>query len=268
MRKGIVTFFGYEYDKNQVFEDIKNAGFDSFMTSSDSRFFYQSGDLNFQTKKAQSLGLHKDSLHSTYKTSNLPYFWQKGFRGYKILQGLKKDVKTASKFGFKFLVVHLEGEYSLIGEKRIAKLLEFAKKHNVVIAIENLTKNRDILDRLFKTFDTPNLMFCFDAGHENCFPLQMGVLEQFASRLVCLHLHSNDGTSDMHTLNKYGNVNWERIAKVLAGLKNCDEIVLDYELIMRYRQDDDTAESVLKECYKQACDLEQMIIQFKSKIKK
>ena len=263
MKKGIVTFFGFEYDKNKMFEDIKNAGFDSYMTSSDKRFFFQSGNLKFQTNKTQELGLYKDSLHSTYKTENLPFFWKKGIKGHCILKGLIKDVKLARKYGFKYLVVHLEGEISDVGIRRMEKLLKVAYRYGIVIAIENLVHNREILDKLFTTFDSPYLMFCFDAGHENCFEGQMGVLEQFAHRLVCLHLHSNDGTRDMHTLNKYGNVNWERIAKVLAGLKNCDELVLDYELIMRYRTESDTAQSVLKECYNQACELEKMIEKYK-----
>ena len=44
MKKGISNFFGYEYDYNQIYKDIKNAGFDCIMSSSDKNFFYQTGN--------------------------------------------------------------------------------------------------------------------------------------------------------------------------------------------------------------------------------
>ncbi len=263
MKKGISNFFGYEYDYNQIYKDIKNAGFDCIMSSSDKNFFYQTGNMKFQAKAMKELSLLPDSLHSTYKTDDLPYFFKSGLKGYKMLCSLKRDVKIAQKYGYKFLVVHLEGELSTIGVNRVEKLVEFGEKHNVIIAIENLIANRNILAYLFEHIKSDYLRFCFDAGHENCFAGQMGVLEQFADKLVCLHLHSNDGASDMHTLNKYGTVNWNRIARVLASLKNCDDIVLNYELIMRYRTKKDTAQSVLKECFAQACELEEMIKKYK-----
>lgn len=263
MRKGIVTFFGYAYDKNQIFQDIKDAGFDSVMASTDSRFFWETGDLDFQTKKMKELHLDTDSLHSTYVTASLPYMWQKGFKGYRILCGLKKDVKKAKKYGFKYLVVHTEGQISDIGLARFCSLVKFAQKNNVIIAIENLISNREILAYLFENIKSDYLKFCFDSGHENCFAGNMGVLEQFAHKLCCLHLHSNDGTSDMHTLNKYGNVDWDRIARILASIPNCDEIVLDYELIMHYKREENTPQGVLSECYKQACELENMIQKYK-----
>lgn len=264
MRKGVSNFFGYIYDDcEKIYQDIKNAGFDSIMTSSDKNFFNQNGDLDFQAKMLNKYSLKQDSMHSAYKTKDLKYFWQLGLKGCLMLRSLKNDVRMAKKYGYKFLVVHLEGKYSIIGLKRVQSLVKYAEKQGVVIAIENLSANREILANCFENIKSQNLKFCFDAGHENCFPNQMGVLEEFSDKLVCLHLHSNDGSRDMHTLNKYGNVNWDRIARVLAGLNNCDEIVLNYELIMHYRKEQDTAQSVLKECFEQALELENLIKNYK-----
>ena len=61
---------------------------------------------------------------------------------------------------------------------------------------------------------------------------------------------------DMHTLNKYGNINWEEVAKRLATIKR--PINLDYEVLMCYRKNE-TPQEVLKEVYKQACKLEKLI---------
>ena len=45
------------------------------------------------------------------------------------------------------------------------------------------------------------------------------------------HLHKreyNNGKKDEHTLNKYGNIDWDLLAKKLS---NCNEVNLDYELL-------------------------------------
>lgn len=64
----------------------------------------------------------------------------------------------------------------------------------------------------------------------------------------------------MHTLNKYGNVDWDKFARKLALLRN--DINLDYEIMMRYRQNE-TPEDVLAEVIAQATQLEKLIEKYK-----
>ena len=71
---------------------------------------------------------------------------------------------------------------------------------------------------------------------------------------MALHLHDNNGLSDQHTLEKYGNIDWEKIAYQLAD----KTIVLDYEMIMVYRENE-SAIQCLKETKEMADRLEMLI---------
>ena len=64
----------------------------------------------------------------------------------------------------------------------------------------------------------------------------------------------------MHTLNKYGCINWDKIAQKLA---KANEVNLDYELLMNYRQNE-TMKEVLRETFKEAQELEEMIKKYKN----
>ena len=106
------------------------------------------------------------------------------------------------------------------------------------------------------------LKFCYDAGHGNCFDADFNYLDKYLDKLICLHLHSNNGKSDQHTLNKYGNINWDKIAKSLAKCPN--ELNLDYEVFMLYNKNE-TEDEVLNEVIIQANELEKLIEKYKKK---
>ena len=63
------------------------------------------------------------------------------------------------------------------------------------------------------------------------------------------------GDRDSHTLNKYGNTDWDKLALKLA---KCNEVNLDYELLM-YKKSSESQEEVIQECIKQAKELEERI---------
>ena len=60
----------------------------------------------------------------------------------------------------------------------------------------------------------------------------------------------------MHTLNKYGSMDWLDLANKLSKIKQ--PVSLDYEVMMVYRKDE-TPQQVLSEVIKQANELENMI---------
>ena len=80
----------------------------------------------------------------------------------------------------------------------------------------------------------------------------------YGDKLACVHLHDNKGLKDDHTLNKYGNIDWDIVAQKIA--KNNPNICLDYEILMHYRTSKDNAYNVLQETIKQAKELEEKIL--------
>lgn len=260
MRKGISLYFGYvNENKETVYKLIKEAGFEYVMTNFDERFAGQHGTMNEQIAFMKKYGLKPDSLHARYTTAELPDFWKDTELGDTLEARLKEDVLNASKFGFCAVVVHLAGTYSKIGEARLIRVLELCEKVGVPLAIENINFP-EIFKTVFEKINHPYLKMCYDSGHNNVFDKQTDYLTLYRDKIVCLHLHDNNGLSDEHTLNRFGTINWEELAKKLALLPN--DVVLCYEMLMHSRHDV-LMEDCLSETFRQANELEKMIEKYR-----
>ena len=258
INKGISFFFGYEMTPEENAKQIKEAGFDCVITNADKRFDYQNGSIKKQVKLFHKFGLKLSSLHFQYKAEDLPNFFLDNKIGKILEKNLIKDIKIAKRYGFLCVVVHLYGKLSSVGIDRLKRVLKVAEKCNVPIAVENINEN-EILPWVFENIKSPYLRFCLDAGHQHCFYPDVDYLTLYGDRLICLHLHDNMGDKDAHTLNRFGNIDWEELAKKLA---RCPKVNLDYELLMKEKCNLSRGE-VLKECFNQAAELEKMINKYK-----
>lgn len=275
MKKGICFYYGFKSDPTTRAEKIANAGFDCVLSCFDKKLNTQNGKPNFQVKQLKKHGLVPSSLHMAYKTDDLVYFWQDCKIGDKQEKSLIRDVKLAKKYGFTCVVVHLFGEPNEIGYNRLRRVLKVCEKTKIPLAIENIDDQNCFL-KTFENVKSDYMLFCYDAGHNHLYDPDFDYLTQFKDKLICLHLHSNCGENitneqmdelndiehikDLHTLNKYGNINWNEIAKKLSKIPR--EISLDYEILMIAHKNESENE-VLSETYKQACELEKMIEQYK-----
>lgn len=190
-----------------------------------------------------------------YISNELPNFWKEGKIGEHLKHQLIKDVIIAKKYGFSCVVVHVDGKYSPIGEKRIKEVLDFCEKVQIPLAIENTHSQKLFLD-IFNKISSPMLKFCYDSGHNNAFDKDFDYSKKYFDKLIALHLHDNNGTADQHTLNKFGNINWKNIASKLKGK---DKLSLDYEILSPI-ENNMKPEDVLKEIKRQADELEKMIL--------
>lgn len=253
MEKGMRFYFGYNIKKNKRALLIKQAGFDRVITSNDKKYQKINGTLRFQVKQILKHGLKPSSLHMRYETEELPFFWQKGKKGAKLTKTLIKDVKNAKKYGFTCVVVHLAGEYSIIGENRFLKVLNVCQKLNIPLAIENIGEKNIFLD-IHKNIQHPMLKVCFDSGHQNFIDKDYDIIQNFDDKIIALHLHNNDGNTDQHTLE--GTINWQGLGK---KLKNHKDISLDFELKGGLKQL--SAEEYLKKAKEIADILENTILE-------
>jgi sugar phosphate isomerase/epimerase len=98
----------------------------------------------------------------------------------------------------------------------------------VGITIENLFRlsRADIYylgdrpeDLAFLLERCPGLGFCYDVGHANLEPAALGWPERLGAHLRAVHVHDNDGYTDLHAPpgdERVGSVDW---AAVLAALQ-------------------------------------------------
>lgn len=258
---GISWFFGFKVEPEERVKLLQKYGFDCVITNADKKFDNQNGSIKKQVKLFKKYGLKLSSLHMRYKSVDLPHFWMKDARGEMLVKTLIKDVKLTRKYGFTCVVVHLKGRYTNVGIERLKRVLKVCEKYDINLAIENLD-NEKVFVKVFENIKHPNLKFCYDSGHHNIWMKNIDLLKNYGDKLVALHLHNNMGDYDVHSLKKFGNINWDNIAKKLAELP---DINLDYELIMKNKPKDMTAEKVLEECMKEARWLEERIEYYKNK---
>lgn len=259
---GISWFFGFKIEPEERVKLFKKYGFDCVITNADKKFDNQNSSIKKQIKLFKKYGIKLSSLHMRYDAESLPYFWINDKRGDMLVKTMIQDVKLAKKYGFTCVVVHLKGKYSSLGFERLKRVLKVCEKCDINLALENLSTNKDILQKVFKNIKHKNLKFCYDAGHHNIWMKDIDLLEEYGDKLVALHLHSNDGSYDNHTLKKYGNVNWDKVAQKLAKLP---EVSLDYELLMVNKPKNLTAEKLLEECMKEAKWLQERIEYYRNK---
>lgn len=259
MNKGISFYFGYNIKYKKRAKMIKKAGFDCVIASADEHFIEQNGPINKQVKIFKKLGLKLSSLHMAYSDPDLKYFFLDHEIGDKLEKSIINDLKIAKKYGFTCVVVHLKEEFTQIGIERLKRILKVCEELDIPLAIENIDY-QNLFIKIFDEIDNKYLRFCYDSGHNNFFDSYYDYLQNYQDKLICLHLHDNDGTDDQHTLNQFGSIDWKEIAKKLA---NCPNVNLDYELLMCVKGGK-SAQETLKECYNQACELEKMILKYRA----
>ncbi len=145
-----------------------------------------------------------------------------------------KSIEATSILGAEYMVVH--PFYVSVDKKQanmefFRSLLPHAKKHNVKLALENmfgwdpekdvLIKNvcsdaEELIDYV-DSLDSEYAVVCLDVGH-------CGLVGESApdmirklgkERLRCLHIHDNDGITDLHTIPFSRSIDFNEITKAL-----------------------------------------------------
>jgi sugar phosphate isomerase/epimerase len=137
-----------------------------------------------------------------------------------------KSMKVCSFFECKYIVVHgFKLAYHLGSEaaewEKTSEFLEFlapmAREMGITICIENLyngigghmmegpccdaRKAVERIDRMNDKYGAEVLGFCFDTGHANLVGLDFeDFITTLGHRLKVLHIHDNDGISDLHQM--------------------------------------------------------------------
>lgn len=278
MEKGITSYFGYRQPMEDNIKQIKNAGFNRVMCATDPQYEKYNGTLDSQVELIKKYGLKLGSLHARYDENFAEEFWNEGPLGDKIEEDFITDIILCEKYQFTCLVMHIYGKPSEIGDRRFERLINEAKKHNVILAVENLIDIEPFIHLLSKYKDD-NVKVCLDIGHINCFSRDNIIYEKFGDRIVTTHLHDNDGIYDLHTTTKLAkNINtkykhsnvptyhndrqYVDFDKFAFYVKKYNlDIALDYELNNNIIDCDLTpSNEMLAQCIKEANELESKIL--------
>ena len=201
-----------------------------------SRVFSGSTDpdkVRTQAETVHAAGLCYDTLHAPFKKIMNP-IWYEGDEGEDTLRQLTGCVDLCAEIGAPIAVVHLSAGDKAppptdIGRGRFIRLVEHAAMKGVKIAFENQRKLANIAWAFEEFKDAPHVGFCWDCGHEGCFTPGRRYMPLFGGRLICTHIHDNDGVlnADRHLLPFDGCLDFEYVAEALRGADPTVPLVLE-----------------------------------------
>jgi len=177
-------------------------------------FLYSKWEIEQIGKWLKAYGLQLLDLHASAGNEK---DWASS-QEYQRLAGVelvKNRIEMTSYLSADVAIMHVPAAPDSVPVRKSLDVLEpFAKERNVRIAIEN--GNFEAISKLLSEYSPEYVGLCYDAGHGNMGADGLAHLEALKDRLISVHLHDNDGTSDQHKLPFSGTVDWERLARIMA----------------------------------------------------
>lgn len=174
-------------------------------------------------------------------------------------QMILRSIECAGRMGVKWIAIHAGTDYSTGRMRQASKeknreyflpVIEFAAKHNVGIAFENLwdhniaPKKRytaiveDLVD-LVDSFDAENVGICFDVEHAVISGLDpVKELEVIGSRLRSTHISDCIDMAADHLLPFYGITNWAPFMRELKRMDYQGNFAFEIHRYTQYMPDD------------------------------
>ncbi len=157
----------------------------------------------------------------------------------RIVDEIKRAIEVAESIPFKYLIQHIGHGPEEYDERKVDtafnsldELSLFARQRGVQILLENIPNEMSTATRLRQFLDATHLdlYFVFDTGHAH---IGAGVEHEFEimqDRVRSLHIHDNDGASDLHLFpfsDKGGTIDWERAMHLIRAHPNQYPLLLE-----------------------------------------
>ncbi len=167
-----------------------------------------------------------------------------------------RSFEAAAAVKAQYMVVHADEyrvedrydpeEIAAFAYEYLAPEVEFAKKHGMKVAIENLfeeghgksvdgksryTSRVEELIAIIEKFHDPDVCCCWDFGHAACaygFDKMLDALKAAGKYVECTHVHDNYYGKDLHLLPFLGSIRWEDHMRYLGEIGYAGK--LSYEL--------------------------------------
>lgn len=121
------------------------------------------------------------------------------------------------------------------------RIVDYAEEKKVSIAFENLEGEEYLHALMTRYRDRSHIGYCWDSGHDHCYPHKLDFLQAFGDRLIMTHINDNlglrdpggipTGDDDLHFLPYDGNICWESTIARLRSLPR--QQILNFELKKR-----------------------------------
>ena len=196
-------------------------------------------------------GMVIQSLHAPHK--GIARLWEPDAPDSREAQAeIFRCAEACARFRIPVMVLHCwQGLHYTFPEEPLDfrffdALVEQAHKLGISVALENLEGEEYLATLMARYQQLPHIGFCFDSGHDHCYPHKLDFLEQFGSRLLMTHLNDNlglrdpsgipSGDDDLHYLPFDGNLSWESCMGRLSRAPR--QAILNFEFKTRSHSKD------------------------------
>lgn len=232
-----------QYDRplTQVIPLLKAAGF-----SSVSPLWSPELDLESLADCVWKHTMSIQSLHAPHK--GIALLWNPTLpASVPVQESILRTVDACARYEVPILVLHgWQGLVYTFPETPLDfrffdTLISHARRKNVSVAFENLEGEEYLQALMTRYQNEPHVGFCWDSGHDHCYPHKLDFLKAFGDRLIMTHLNDNlglrdpngipSGLDDLHFLPFDGNISWDDALNRLRALPR--QSVLNFELKLR-----------------------------------
>lgn len=252
-KKYIFLEYGLTSNYDEKLDLIKKCGFDGV-------FLEYRDNLEEIVNIVRNHNVEIETVHLPFNKTN--ELWVDCQEGEDFKNLLIEGIKKAGKLNIKTVIVHTARgknppEISSIGLNRFKEMVKVCEENNVTMAIENIQR-LDYLDYIFDNIKSNNLKYCFDCGHANCYTNNIEVypFDKYKDKMICTHLHDNDGKGDLHTFIFTGTINWEKLMHKFKEINYQGPLTLE---VLTNNMHIDNEEKFVKDLKEQLDKLEQMI---------
>lgn len=186
------------------------------------------------------------SLHAPHK--GIPLLWEPDASDSVVAQtNILYCVDACAQFHIPIMVLHCwqgliyQFSKASLDFRFFDSLVDYARCKGVSIALENL-EGEEYLDTLMsRYYNQGHIGFCWDSGHDHCYPHKLDFLDKFGQRLIMTHLNDNwglrdpsgipSGDDDLHLLPYDGNIHWEHTLRRLKAAPK--QTILNFEFKTR-----------------------------------
>ena len=231
----------YNLPITQVIALLKKAGF-----SAVSPLWSPELDMQALADSVKEHGMIIQSLHAPHK--GISQLWKPTDPATTpIYTNILNCLDACAQFHVPIMVIHgWQGLiYTFPAEpldfRCFDSIVTHSKKVGVCIAFENLEGEEYLHALLERYTDCAHVGFCWDSGHDHCYPHKTDFLQDYGHRLIMTHINDNwglrdpsgipDGKDDLHLLPYDGNIVWEHAMYRL--LQAPIQTTLNFELKIR-----------------------------------
>ena len=211
MKIGIEWNYDLVCSEDEQARYIKESGFDA-------TFVARNDNIDLVMSALNRWGIVCENYHAPFFGIN--DIWTAGDGGDAAIARICACIDSCEKYGIPVVVIHLSSgmnppRMSDIGFERIDRLMAYAERRGVRVAVENI-RRLDNVAYLLENY--PNAGFCWDVGHEACYMNGVEFMTLFGARISAIHLHDNTAVydQDLHLLPYDGAIDMDRAAELFG----------------------------------------------------